>query len=266
MRTVVLTVPECDGELAADRLWSAGARAVEERDRGAVVELRTVLADDDATSLDRLGRLPGDWAVSFVDVDDVPADTWRDHVAPTAISDRLVLRPAWLPPHPQPGVLELAIGPGAAFGLGDHPTTRLAAALVDDHVRSGDRVLDVGCGSGVLAILAISRGAASAMAIDVADAAREATLANAERNGVAGAISASTTPLERITGRFDLVIANILASTLVAMADDLRRVTAGALIVSGVLADRHEHVVAALEPMAVVERRTLDGWAGLLLR
>lgn len=268
MRTIVLTVPADAAELASDRLWAAGARAVEERSiAGGTVELRTALGDDDDEARRRLGATPDDWHVEFVDVDEVGLETWREFAVPVVVHGGLVIAPAWLPAADRPGVVTVRIEPGGAFGLGDHPTTRLSAAATDQCVRSGDRVLDVGCGSGVLGILAAVRGAATVVAIDIAETAREATVANADLNGVADVIDASTSAVDAITGSFDLVVANILAPTLVAMASDLRRLTAptGRLVVSGVLTGGYDHVVRALQPMYVVGVSDLDGWSAVTL-
>lgn len=264
----VLTVPSGDAELAADRLMSAGAFAVEERVAGERAELRGDLGSELALVLDRLGPLPAGWAVCVDAVDATPSDAWREHAVPVWVTDDLVIRPAWLPPLREPGVLEVAIEPGSAFGLGDHPTTRLSAAAVRRSTRPGDRVLDVGCGTGALAIVALLSGASAAVGVDIADAAVAATWSNADRNGVADRLHASTQPLGHIDGEFELVVANILAPALIALADDLRRVTAaaGRLVVSGVLADRHDHVLGALAPMQVVATDVLDGWAAVELR
>ncbi len=268
MRVVTLTVPTEAAELAADRLWSAGAQAVEEReaddDR---VELRTSLGNDDRVAARRLGAMPVGWTVAFVEVDERPAETWREFARPIVVSERLVIRPAWQDGGGADGALDVAIEPGGSFGLGDHPTTRATAAVLDDLVRPGHSVLDVGCGSGVLAVIAGLRGAERVVAIDIAEPARAATVDNARRNGVADRVEASTTALGEVDGTFDLVAANILAPTLVAMAPDLRRVTAagGRLVISGVLTDGYDHVLTALAPMQVVARRDVDGWSAVTL-
>lgn len=269
MRHVVLRVPEEAAELAADRLWSAGASAVEERASSeGLVELRSVLAQDEDTSSIRLGAVPADWTVTIEEVDEVASEAWRDHAAPIEVNDQLTIRPAWLLDEPGAGVTEVLIEPAASFGLGDHPTTRLSADAVWRLSRPGSRVIDVGCGSGVLGIIAARRGASHVEAIDIAEAAREATLDNARRNGVADRVVATTTPLDQVEGRFDLVAANILAPVLVSLADDLRRVTAagGYLVLAGILVDRWDHVAEALAPMQVVETATLGEWAGLVLQ
>jgi ribosomal protein L11 methyltransferase len=265
MRVVQVVAPAEEVELAADRLWAAGAGAVEEIDLGdGRVGLRSVLAADDAVSLARLGELPAGWSVEVLDLDDAPAETWRDFAAPVEIGDRVVLRPAWLPPLDD-GRIEIAIEPAGSFGLGDHPTTRLTAAAVVRLVRPGCRVLDVGSGSGVLGILALRLGAECVVAIDIAEAAVEATAANAARNGVADHLEVSSTPIEQLEGSFDLVLANVLAPTIVAMSDALVRLTApsGTLVVSGILADAHGHVVDALAPLRPTRTDESDAWAAV---
>jgi ribosomal protein L11 methyltransferase len=269
MRVLILSVPQADAELASDRLWAAGAGAVEERSLASgTIALRTVLAESDQTSLDRLGALEQTWQVTFETVDPAPLQTWRTFVHPIQVNDSLVIRPAWLAAGVAPAVHEVSIEPGGSFGLGDHPTTRLSADAVWRLTRHGARVLDVGCGSGVLSIIAAHRGAGEVVAIDIAEAAREATDDNAARNGLGKQITASTTPVGDVDGEYDLVVANILAPVLVTMAHDLRRLTASAghLILSGVLADGYDHVLAALQPMQVVESNQLDGWASVELR
>jgi ribosomal protein L11 methyltransferase len=153
-----------------------------------------------------------------------------------------------------------------AFGLGDHPTTLLSLRSVRPLVTDRSEVLDVGCGTGVIAVMAARLGARRVRAIDVAAAAVEATRHNAALNDVA--VDVDTTPLSAITGRYDVVVANILAPALVALAPDLRRTTAaqGRLVISGVLDGAHDHVLAALGPMVVEQELVLDSWAAVTLR
>ncbi len=271
MLALVVDVPAGDAELAADALWSLGVVAVEERDGGpGRVELWTSLGDDGDAVLAALGDLPRAWRVRTEHVDDDVVDTWREFATPTRIDDTLVVRPVWVDASFGPDVTVIDIEPGPTFGMGDHPTTVLSLRALRHCIaeRPPRHVLDVGCGSGVLAIAAVRLGASMSDAIDISPAAPTVTEANARRNGVAERVRASTAPLQQVQGTYDLVVANILAPALVELAADLVRVLAtdGALVISGILADRHDHVLAALHPLRVERVDELDGWVAVTLR
>jgi ribosomal protein L11 methyltransferase len=287
---LVVTVPASEAELASDALWALGVAAVEERPadgdndradpfarsktRSALdtedhfVELWTSLGDDIDAVTRAAEAFPQRWRWRTVELDPAVVESWRAHAVPTWVDADLVIVPAWQDVATPPTALRVDIDPGAAFGLGDHPTTVLSLRLLREVQWPGASVLDVGCGSGVLGIVAARLGAPYVAAIDISPAAVEATEANARRNGVAGAVTASTRPLADIDESFDIVLANLLAPVVVEAAADLRRVTApaGALIVSGILESSHEHVIEALAPMRVVETIGREGWAALLLR
>lgn len=266
MRQLVVTVPTDEAELASDALWGLGVVAIEERvldDRS--VELWTSLGDD-ATADDV--ALPRPWPWRFVDVDAAVADTWRQFAQPVVVEPGLVVTPAWVGYEAHSDETVLRIEPGSTFGMGDHPTTRSCLSAVRRLVTPGCSVLDVGCGSGVLAVAACTFGAGHVIGIDIAPAAVPVTLANASANGVGGQVQVSTTPLHEVDATFDLVLANILAPALVELAADLRRVLApgGSLVISGILAGAHQHVLDALAPLHVVRTDSLDGWAAVTLR
>ena len=188
---------------------------------------------------------------------------------PSWVDRQLVVVPAWLDVDVGPGVLRVDIEPGAAFGLGDHPTHRPHACACSSE--RGGRARPCSTSAAAAACCPSSppaSGAPYVEAIDISLAAVEATSANAERNGVAGVVTASTRPLASIDEPFDVVVANLLAPVVVDLATDLRRVVApsGALVVSGVLERAHDHVVDALAPMHVVDTVTREGWAALLVR
>ncbi len=288
MWALVVTVAPDEVEVAADTLWSLGVRAVEERTAAGpsdLIELWTHVGDGVAGYERAVAALAGRWPVRREFVDETPSDAWRDHAAPMRIDDELVIVPAWLTGAAtgnttraagdetgdgSPSGLVVAIDPGGAFGLGDHPTTVLSLRALRRVISPGDPidVLDVGCGTGVIAVVAAKMLARRVRAVDVASSAVEATGDNARRNGVEHLVIVDETPLSEIADDFDVVVANILAPTLVELADDLRRVTrpAGRLVISGVLDGRFDHVVAALSPMEV-ERTDIDrGWAAVTLR
>lgn len=254
-------VPGDDRELVADLLWLSGALWVEEHEGGVGAGIDEPLV---AGALARLDR----WAAA---VDEVPdggwLDAWRAWAQPVR-TGRLLVRPAWLPAADErPGDVVVELDPGRVFGHGGHPSTRLVLAELERRVGGGEAVLDVGCGSGVLAVAALRLGAATAVAVDVDPVAVEVTEDNARRNGVAHRMAASTTPVDEVEGTFDLVLANIGASVLVGLAPDLmERSRPGAtLVLSGVLVDRAETVLASYPGSLVEALPTDDGWGAIVL-
>ncbi|MCU1396962.1 MAG: prmA [Acidimicrobiales bacterium] len=266
MQAVVLTVDQLDIEVASDELWSLGVVAVEERLTGTgAVELWTSLGDEESSIVVALRGMRWPWRFEYVD--ESVSETWRQHAAPVWIEDDLVVHPAWVDPGNVGGAIAIAIEPGATFGLGDHPTTVLTILALRTVSSPGASVLDVGCGSGVLSVAACRFGAGRVDAIDISPASIPTTRHNAELNGVGGSIEVSTTPLADVDGRYDIVLANILAPTLIELAADLIRVTAddGRMIISGILSEHHDHVLAALAPLRPVAQLDRDGWTAITL-
>ena len=289
MLAFVVVADNSDVEAAGDILWQLGVRAIEERrstsgSRGDTgeVELWTAVGDEPEAIERAVVALRGRWEHRVVEVSELvddAAQTWRDFAAPMWVTDDLVIVPAWQDVDLVSSTvapLAVRIEPGGAFGLGDHPTTLLSLRalrrLLDARPgRPGDAavdVIDVGCGTGVIAITAALLANRPVRAIDVASAAVEATVDNATRNGVSDLVEVDTTDLADIEVDYDVVIANILAPVLASLADDLGRVTRphGRLVISGVLDESHQHVLDALAPMMVVRTDVLDGWACVELR
>ncbi len=206
------------------------------------------------------------------------ASAWRRHVGVMRIGRRTVIRPTWRRHRRRPGDVVIAMDPGMAFGTGLHPTTRLCLAGIERwadagllaHGRSRDgsaRLLDVGCGSGILAIAAGLLGAGELVGVDTDPLAVEATRANARRNRVARRLGARLGSLPSGARPFDLVVANLIASLLVALAGDLARELApgGRLLASGIFVDREAGVRAALAQAGLrVLRGDVEGeWVAL---
>lgn len=261
---VVVSPPASEVELAADALWSLGSVAVEERDG----ELWTSLGDDQAWVAAAMSTA---WPYRFVEMDDAAADTWRQFAQPTRISPTLIITPTWVSYEAAVGERVITIDPGATFGMGDHPTTVLSLQAVEALVRDGDTVLDVGCGSGVLAIAALMLGARRAVGIDINPASVEVSRANAVLNGVADGIDVSNAPLADVSAarpaEFDVIFANILAPALIELSADLKSCLKpdGHLVISGILASNYDHVLEALLPLKVVAIATMDVWAAVTL-
>jgi ribosomal protein L11 methyltransferase len=170
--------------------------------------------------------------------------------------------PSWHEaPDPQGLILEL--DPGLAFGTGSHPTTRLCMEWLEAHVGAGMSVLDYGCGSGILAMVAQKMGAAKVQGVDIDPQAIESASANAARNHC---VIDYYLPDAFSGGRFDVVVANILSGPLTQMAPMLaaRVAPGGALVLSGVLANQADTVIAAYAPFIALEVwRELEGWVAL---
>lgn len=218
-------------------------------------------------------------AVERQEVEDADwRDRWKEFFHVTRVGERLVVRPPWREHTPAPGDVVVTIEPGLAFGTGGHQTTQLCLRALEALLVPSappDRVLDVGCGSGVLSIAAVLLGAGAAFAIDVDPAAVEATLENVERNGVAARVTAAETPLGEVVRsgrRFPLVVANIISGTLLELRADLLAALApgGVLVISGLLADEEDAFVREFGGdrggVSVVWRETLDEWLALAWR
>jgi ribosomal protein L11 methyltransferase len=200
------------------------------------------------------------------------AEAWKAHFPVLRIGRRIVIKPTWLDHAPAPDDIVLDLDPGMAFGTGLHPTTRLCLAGIEDAADRGDidgaRVLDVGCGSGILAIAAAKLGAASVLGVDTDPIAIEATVANAERNGLADRITARAGSLPSGEPAYDVVLANLIASVLIALAvplrDELR--PGGSLLASGIFVDREREVREAFAAAGLeVASRLVEGdWVALM--
>jgi ribosomal protein L11 methyltransferase len=178
---------------------------------------------------------------------------------PIRAGERLWIVPTWHAA-PDPHAVNVILDPGAAFGTGSHPTTRLCLAWLERNVRAGDAVLDYGCGSGILAICAMKLGAAHARAVDIDPLALEATRYNARRNGVRVEVVDAHAS---IPGDARITVANILANPLRMLAPTLASHTrpGGSLALSGILEAQAEDVVAAYAPWARLSVAAHDsGW------
>jgi len=176
---------------------------------------------------------------------------------PIRAGERLWIVPTWHEP-PEAGAVNIVLDPGAAFGTGSHPTTRLCLAWLERSVARGDSVLDYGCGSGILGIAALKLGAARAAAVDIDPLALEAARYNSQRNAVALEVLDARRAL---TGMFRITVANILANPLRMLAPILTSHTqpGGRLALSGILAEQAPEVIAAYAPAASLEVAASEG-------
>ena len=201
---------------------------------------------------------------------------WKDHYHPIPIGEKLLILPAWLE-NPEPERLAVKIDPSMAFGTGTHPSTQLCLELVEDYVRGGQAVIDVGCGSGILSIAALKLGAAHALAVDIDAASVKAAQENSAANGVLDRVEVGLGSVSEINRggfsvhRAPVVLANILAPVLIRLFDagmaDLVE-PGGVIILAGILAEQAAGVIASAEGhgLKFVEQRQSGDWVALVCR
>jgi ribosomal protein L11 methyltransferase len=279
-----IDVAEDEADEAAARLFELGADGVEQRDAttltaGAAEGKTTLvasfvtrhLAEAAAANLDRA------WSPHVSELyGDAWRDEWKKHFVPFRLTERVTIRPPWEHYTPsEPAELVLELEPGRAFGTGLHPTTALAARAIEALAGEifaqgghGASMLDVGTGSGILALVALALGAKAARAIDVDPDAVALALENALRNGFEARLRADVSPLETLNESYDLVAANIEASVLIAMSGPLaRRVRpGGVLLLSGILEQRAAEVRRAFAHFDLANSPVSGEWTALVLR
>lgn len=202
------------------------------------------------------------------------AEAWKAHYRPLRVGQRLLVRPMWVDVDSAQKDLEIALDPGMAFGTGTHPTTQLCLEALESLIEPGQDVLDLGCGSGILAIAAAKLGAGRVLALDIDPIAVQATRDNADHNGVAHQILVEQGSLETVISgarRFDLVVVNILARIIIEMTE--RRLgqvlrPGGIAIFSGIITTQLDEVEGALSRAGLtpIARRNMGDWVLVLTR
>jgi len=187
------------------------------------------------------------------------SESWKRHHHAVDISERLRVSPPW-----EARAGDLIIPPGNAFGTGDHPTTRACLVALDRLATPGGTCLDVGCGSGVLALAAAKLGM-RAEGVDIEQDSVTSSRENAALNGLSATFSDA--PLSSLAGPYDLVVANLYAEVLASMGPDLIRLTGGHIALAGILADRAHLVLDALTPaLTLTDEVRVGEWVGLVLK
>jgi ribosomal protein L11 methyltransferase len=290
--------------------WGRGGAVVEqvlEKDAGPSIKTYLLPEDDEGLcqieiGLELLNRSrrpsrPG----NLISTRDVPeprirflsetdwSEAWKSNYNVLRVGRRLVIKPTWRDYTPHPGDLIIALDPGMAFGSGLHPTTRLCLEAMEDYLHPGATVLDVGTGSGILAIAAARLGASYVLALDTDPLAAQVARENIALNKVESIVhveaealrlsnnksanrkaselrsQASSKPQSPIS---DLVLANILAETIIELAPALADSLAprGTLIASGIIADRADAVITGLRRggLSLAEQRSQEEWVALI--
>lgn len=206
------------------------------------------------------------------------ANNWKQYFKPFTVGERLLIKPSWeLCENPRNRAV-LEIDPASSFGTGQHHTTRLCLELLEQLMHPGDRVLDLGCGSGILSIGALLLGASGATAVDIEENAAATATENARKNHIdptlyrvfCGNVLEDETLCREIGDGYDLICANIVADVLIAMKQLFRQFLRpeGSLIMSGIIMERRDEVLDQLKSagFTLLEVREKEGWAAASLR
>lgn len=194
-------------------------------------------------------------------------NNWKEFFKPMNVGEKLLIRPLWIDDYENPtGRKVLSIEPGLAFGTGGHDTTRLCLEMCEKYLKDGDSVLDTGCGSGILAIACLLLGAKNAVGVDIDELAVKTAIENGKVNGFSEPeyriLEGNLT--DKVTGKFDLVVANIVADVIIMFSDFVGDfMNDGAyFIVSGIIAPRADEVKAALKKnnFRIVEENRNGDW------
>ena len=198
------------------------------------------------------------------------ADKWKAFFKPTPVGERLFIRPVWIDDYNAGDRAVLNIEPGAAFGTGTHDTTQLCLETLDKIIKDGDTVLDIGCGSGILAIASMLLGASEGFGVDIDELAVKTARENGKMNGldepelkfVCGDLA------DKVTKKYDVVVANIVADIIILFSTQVRAFMKpnAKFIASGIIDTRADEVVTALQNagLKLVERIEQGGWVCLV--
>ena len=216
----------------------------------------------------RFSELGTDVTVETVGVSEEDwADSWKQYYKPIKTGNKIVIVPVWEKYDAAPGELTVLMDPGMAFGTGTHETTRLCATMLEKYTKPGARMLDIGCGSGILAICASKLGAAECFACDIDPVAVRIANENAEINKTPNVHADVSDLLKQVpneNGGYDVIAANIVADVIIRLAPDIGAYMAdgAVLIVSGIIVERADETVAALNAagLTVFDSITENGW------
>lgn len=202
------------------------------------------------------------------------SETWKQYFKPLEIGNRVLVVPEWETDVPQNDRVKFLINPGMSFGTGSHESTKMCIEEIEKYVKNGDKVLDLGCGSGILSVIALLLGAGDATAVDIDPMAVEVAYSNLALNGLSseiyhgydGDITTDKGLYAKLAeNKYEIVLANIVADVIIALSKFVKDFMKddGVFICSGIIVDRKDEVLAALENagLKVKDVRTMGEWA-----
>ncbi len=191
-------------------------------------------------------------------------NNWKQYFNPIEVGEKILIRPTWRDKYDPKGRIVLNLDPGLAFGTGTHETTRLCIKAIEKYIKPGDKMLDVGCGSGILSVAGILLGAQSAIGVDIDEMAVKTSVENAKLNCVDDRYTAVCGNLtDKIDGKFDIIAANIVADAIIMLSADVSRFMTDdtVYITSGIIDSRADDVKNALKnDFTIIDETTEKGW------
>jgi len=199
------------------------------------------------------------------------SEAWKKYYKPFHISDSVVIKPSWEEYAANDGEIVIELDPGMAFGTGTHETTRMCAQLLEAYVKKGDHVLDVGCGTGILSIIAAKLGASHVDAVDTDEVAVRVTKENCAANGVSQCVSVYRGVLSDVPQvKADIIVANIIADVIIGLSGTVGGYlgSGGILIVSGIIRERRQEVAEAYESKGfeLIKTEEMGEWVAMVWR